>query len=283
MIFDENPSFISTSSGEIAYRRSGKGPALILVHGWPLSSYTFRKILPVLAERFTCYLPDLPGAGDTRWNEKTEFSFAGQARTLKEFIDRVGLDSYSLLAHDTGATIARQLAIIDPERVRKLVLIGTEIPNHRPPWVPLYQKLSYLPGNAAVFRILLKRPGFLKSKMGFGECFHDRKNIDGEFRERFIRPMVESKRRLEGQMRYLRGIEWRLIDSLKEGHRKISAPTLLIWGEDDPTFPVERAREMIGQLPNCRGLETVPRAKLFVHEERPEAVGRMACEFLTGT
>jgi pimeloyl-ACP methyl ester carboxylesterase len=283
MIFDEKPSFISVSSGEIAYRKLGSGPDLILVHGWPLSSYTFRKIVPDLAERFTCWLPDLPGAGETKWSARTEFSFTGQAKTLKDFIDQVGLKSYSLLAHDTGATIARQLAIIDPERVRKLVLIGTEIPNHRPPWVPLYQKLSYLPGNAAAFRVLLKRPEFIKSKMGFGECFHDRKLIEGEFRERFIRPMVEDKRRLEGQMRYLRGIDWKLIDSLREGHKKITAPTLLIWGEDDPTFPVERAREMIGQLPNCRGLETVPRAKLFVHEERPEAVARMAREFLTGS
>ena len=283
MIFDEKPTFVSTTSGEIAYRKCGSGDALVFVHGWPLSSYTFRKILPLLSDRFTCYLPDLPGAGETKWTEKTEFSFRGQARTLKELIDHLGLKSYSLLAHDTGATIARQLAITDPDRVRKLVLIGTEIPNHRPPWVPLYQKLSYVPGNSAAFRVLLKRPEFLKSKMGFGECFHDRKLIDGEFRVRFIQPMVESKRKLEGQMRYLRGIDWKLIDGLKDEHRKISAPTFFIWGEDDPTFPVERAREMIGQLPNCRGLETVPKAKLFVHEERPEAVGRMAREFLTGS
>jgi pimeloyl-ACP methyl ester carboxylesterase len=55
---------------------------------------------------------------------------------------------------------------------------------------------------------------------------------------------------------------------------------LLVWGEDDPTFPIARARAMAGQFRDCRGLVAVPRARLLLHEERPEAVAAAALPFL---
>src|SRR6185295_6319548 len=95
-IFDEKPSFVATAAGEVAYRKTGQGEPLVFVHGWPLSSVTFRNVLPAFAAKFTCYLPDLLGAGETKWNDRTEFSFKNQARNLKEWIDALGLKSYSL-------------------------------------------------------------------------------------------------------------------------------------------------------------------------------------------
>jgi pimeloyl-ACP methyl ester carboxylesterase len=56
-------------------------------------------------------------------------------------------------------------------------------------------------------------------------------------------------------------------------------PVLLIWGADDPTFPVALARAMVGQFPNARIAE-IPGAKLLVHEEKPAEVARLALEFL---
>ncbi len=76
------------------------------------------------------------------------------------------------------------------------------------------------------------------------------------------------------------GIDWRMVDGLQTEHAKITAPTLLIWGEDDPVFPVREARPMADQLANCKAFITVPGAKLFVHEEKPETVARIALEFL---
>jgi pimeloyl-ACP methyl ester carboxylesterase len=56
-------------------------------------------------------------------------------------------------------------------------------------------------------------------------------------------------------------------------------PVRLIWGADDPTFPVALAREMVKQLPDARLVE-VPGARLLVHEERPDDVAGAVIEFL---
>src|SRR5262245_49534224 len=113
-LWQKPPEFADVGSARIAWRTVGRGEPLLLIHGWPLSSFSFRKLLPRLAERFTCVLPDTPGLGETEWRDETDFRFAGQAESLRRFVDALGLASYSVLAFDTGATIARQLALIDP-------------------------------------------------------------------------------------------------------------------------------------------------------------------------
>src|SRR5205823_3970659 len=146
-------------------------------------------------------------------------------------------DSLSIVAHDTGATIARELAIILGSRVRKLVAIGTEIPRHRPPWIQLFQTTTRLPGAAMSFQWMLRSRTFRRSSMGFGGCFTDLDRIEGEFAEAFVEPLIRDSKQIRGQIRYLQGIDWRLVDSLATRHKEIEAATLLVWGEDDPVFP----------------------------------------------
>jgi haloalkane dehalogenase len=275
------PDFADVGSARIAWRSAGRGEPLLLVHGWPFSSWSFRRLLPLLAERFTCVLPDTPGLGETIWSGATSFRFADQADALRRFADALGLSRYSVLAFDTGATLARQLALIDPRRVQRLVLLNTEIPGHRPPFIPLFQRSVALPGSAASMRLLLRSRRLRRSALGFGGCFADPSRIDDpEFLAGTVAPLLASKQRLEGARRYLAGIDWELVDGLAERHAEIEAPVLLVWGEDDPTFPIARARPMAAQLRDCRGFVPIARARLLAHEERPDAVAAAAVPFL---
>src|SRR5207253_5735062 len=135
--FDVPMQKLDTGTARLACRRYGSGSPLLLVHGFPLSGFTWRKVLPELSKRHTCYVPDLPGMGESEWTDKTDFSFPGQAQTLKTLVDRLGLEHYGVLAQDTGGTFARYLALADGARLGKVVLINTEVPHHRPPWIPL--------------------------------------------------------------------------------------------------------------------------------------------------
>jgi pimeloyl-ACP methyl ester carboxylesterase len=236
-------------------------------------------VLPALAARHTCYVPDVPGMGDTEWTEATDFSFPGQGRTLKAFADRLGLTRYSVLAQDTGGTFARCLALEDVARVEKLVLINTEMPRHRPPWIPLYQFLMGVPGTLTVFGFLLRSNVYLRSAMGFGGCFVDLRLLEGSVHEQFVEPLLRSPLRREGMRRYLRGATWEPVDALERDHARLTMPVQLIWGADDPTFPVERARQMVGQFPDAR-LAEVRGARLLVHEEKPAEVARITLDFL---
>ena len=270
--------FLELPANRVAFREIGSGEPLLLIHGYPLSGLTFRRVAPALSARFRCIVPDLPGAGLTEWSDGTDFRFAAQAQTLKAFADALSLTSYRVLAHDTGGTIARQLALIDPERVRSLVLIGTEIPNHRPPFIPFAQRIAH-PRVTIGFKLAMRSRRFLSSKAAFGGCFWNPKLIFGEFYDTHITPVLVEDRRVQGLTHYLLGIDWELLDGLAERHREITAPTLLVWGEEDTVFPVQQARPMADQLGDCRGFITIPRARLFVHEEHPEEVIRIACEF----
>jgi len=270
---------IDTGTARLPCRSFGDGPALLLVHGFPLSGFTWRKILPALSARYTCYVPDLPGLGESRWTDRTDFSFPGQGRTLKALVDGLGLTRYSVLAQDTGGTFARYLALEDPTRIEKLALINTEIPGHRPPWIPLYQFLMRLPGTPTAFRWMLRSSAFLRSPMGFGGCFNDLRLIEGDFHAHVVEPLIRSAERRDGMRRYLIGAAWGPVDALEDDHARIRMPVRLIWGVDDPTFPIDLARNMTRQFPNARLVE-VAGARLLAHEERPDAVADAMIEFL---
>ena len=263
----------------LAYRVSGTGHPLLLLHGYPLNSLTFRHVVPPLAEDFTCYVPDLLGAGETDWSHSRDFSFTAQAETLKAFVNSQGWTSYSVVGHDTGGTIARKLALIDSTRVSHLVLIGTEIPDHRPPWIERFQKTAN-PKVTILFRTLMRFKWCRHSSAAFKGCFYDARLIDGEFYRVLIEPAIASTHRTSGLISYLLGIDWKLVDSLRTGHASITAPTLLIWGAEDTVFPVEIARRMIDQLGNCKGFVAIRNARLFVHEEHPAKVAKLIREFM---
>jgi haloalkane dehalogenase len=277
--FDAPAQRVDTGSARLVCRRYGSGSPLLLVHGFPLSGFTWRKVLPELSKHHTCYVPDLPGMGESEWTDETDFSFPGQGRTLKALVDHLGLDRYAVLAQDTGGTFARYLGLTDGPRIEKLMLINTEVPHHRPPWIPLYQRLIHVPGATAGFGVLLRSRTFLRSGMGFGGCFTDLALLDGDFHEHVVQPLLDSARRMDGMARYLRGLVWGPVDALEQAHARIAMPVELIWGADDPTFPVEHARRMVKQLPDARLVE-IPGARLLVHEEKPAEVARAVLSFL---
>lgn len=159
-----------------------------------------------------------------------------------------------------------------------MVLIGTEIPNHRPPYIELLQRIAN-PRVTIFFKVAMRSRRFLRSRAAFGGCFWDRNLIFGEFHATHIAPVLASDHRIRGLTHYLLGIDWALVDGLSGRHREITAPTLLVWGEEDTVFPVKEARPMADQLGDCRGFVIVPRARLFVHEERPEEIVRIARDF----
>ncbi|MGZ4800992.1 MAG: alpha/beta fold hydrolase [Acidimicrobiia bacterium] len=273
------PEWFDLDGTTVPVRRFGAGPALLLVHGFPLSGFTWRFLIPELASRATCIAVDLPGLGDSGWTERTDFSFPGQGRTLRHLADALELDEYAVLAQDTGGTFARFLTLEDP-RVRRLALVNTEIPGHRPPWVPFYQRLMSVPGATELLGVLARSGRYVRSPMAFGGCFVDPGLLEGEFHEQYIAPIVASASHRDGIRRYLLGAKWPPVDELAELHARITIPVRLVWGREDPTFPIDLARPMLDQLPDATLVE-IQGARLLPHEERPDAVLDAVAEFLT--
>jgi pimeloyl-ACP methyl ester carboxylesterase len=271
---------VRVGDAAVHWRQEGSGPAVVFLHGFPLSGETWSGVVARLRDRFTCWAPDLIGLGESRSESDADYASQGQARVLQSALRQLGVDAYALVGNDTGGWIARELALIDAPRVSHLVLTNTEIPGHRPPWIPTYQALAHAPGARGLLRQLLRPRALRRSPLVFGGCFHDLAHLDGEFHARFVEPLLRSDARLDGALRFLRCMKFTRIDEFERLHRQLALPTLFVWGADDPTFPLRRARAMLPQFPNVAGFHEVARAKLFVYAEHPQEVAGYIARFL---
>jgi len=109
----------------IFYRQAGDAaaPVLLLLHGFPASSFMFRELIPRLADRYRVIAPDLPGFGFTEVPEERryEYSFDVLAGTIEAFADALGLNRYAIYVFDYGAPTGFRLAMRHPERVTAIV------------------------------------------------------------------------------------------------------------------------------------------------------------------
>jgi len=109
----------------IFYRSAGDtaAPVLLLLHGFPSSSFMFRELIPRLADRYRVIAPDLPGFGFTEVPEgrKYKYSFDALAGTIEAFTDALGLTRYAIYVFDYGAPTGFRLAFRHPERVTAIV------------------------------------------------------------------------------------------------------------------------------------------------------------------
>lgn len=272
---------IQINEVSFALRQSGQGADLIFIHGFPTHGYTWRKIIPKLSAQFRCHILDLPGLGDSIWSTKANLNIAVQAKNIIQLLVQLDVKKCSVIAHDSGATIARLMAIQCPGVVKNLVLINTEIPNHRPPFIELYQFASRIPFSYYYFQRKLSQKRFVKSAMGFRQAYSNKTMFDNvENLGPYLNPLIHSKKKIKGAFRFLRGIDWKIIDGFIHSHKEIEAKILMLWGENDRTFPIALAKEMTNQFTSKVVFETIPNASLLPHEEKPILVTEKIISFI---
>lgn len=107
---------------EVAVRVAGAPdrPALLLLHGFPSSSASFRDVMGPLAQECRVIAPDLPGFGASE--PLQEPSFSRFAEVVEELLARLGVTSFHLYLHDFGAAVGLYLATRAPQRIRSLVI-----------------------------------------------------------------------------------------------------------------------------------------------------------------
>jgi pimeloyl-ACP methyl ester carboxylesterase len=116
---------IEVDGVHVFYRSAGnpEAPVVLLLHGFPSSSFMFRNLISLLADQYRVIAPDLPGFGFTEVPEgrKYTYTFDALADTLDGFTEALGLKSYAIYVFDYGAPTGLRLAMRHPERVTAIV------------------------------------------------------------------------------------------------------------------------------------------------------------------
>jgi pimeloyl-ACP methyl ester carboxylesterase len=116
---------ISVGGMNVAYSETGDGPPVLLLHGWPTSSYLWREIGPQLASEHRVIAPDLPGFGASSKPVGARYSFEFFEGTLDALADQLGIEQIGLAVHDLGGPVGVHWALGRPGRVSRLALLNT--------------------------------------------------------------------------------------------------------------------------------------------------------------
>jgi pimeloyl-ACP methyl ester carboxylesterase len=109
----------------IFYREAGpkNAPTILLLHGYPTSSFMFRNLIPILSEKYHVIAPDLPGFGfsDAPTRQEYQYTFDNMAKTMQAFIDEIKLKRFAVYIFDYGAPVGLRLAMNNPEKITGII------------------------------------------------------------------------------------------------------------------------------------------------------------------
>lgn len=255
------------SGGEIAYIDEGRGPAVLLVHGFPTSAHLWRDLVPILAPRFRVVAPDLLGYGDSEKPTDAPVQVLAQAGYVRELLEALGIDRAAVVGHDIGGGIAQLLAF--DGLVETLVLIDSICLDSWPiEGVRMIQQAD----PAAVDQEFVANLVTMTFDLGMG---HPGRMQD-EDREELIRPWRTDPLAL---IRAAQGIDGVGLVGTEDRLASLETRTLIVWGEDDPFQPSELAERLGGLLPGST-VALLPGCSHFVTEDSPEAVLPLISEYL---
>ncbi len=271
--------WLELGHARLPYWVIGRGPDLVLVHGWPVDGRTWRRIVPVLAERFTCHVVDLPGAGRSTWTEATPRGCDGLTASLMQAVEKMELDErFGFVAFDSGGGFARKVAAQLPARIVGLALGNTETPKDYSRLFLATLRNGRRLGAKTAMWLGLQLPSVRRKAW---ETSVTDPTLCQELAELFVRPIARDRRRFAGVFVLADGLRAEDFDGCDDAHRQITAPVRLIWGTDDPWFRLDAAKRMLAQFGGPATLVEVPGGKLFVHEEFPDVFAAQVVDHFT--
>jgi len=155
----EQGRYVTVAGIETFVITLGTGPDVVLLHGNPSSSYSWRHWLPKLAERFRVHAIDLPGYGFSEKPADAPYTASWMAGHVAAYLDVVQVESAILVGNSMGGGIASEIAAIYPRRARALVLVAPGgLPSDEVEAPPFAYQLARLPGVASLAPFLPLRP-----------------------------------------------------------------------------------------------------------------------------
>src|SRR6266478_9570826 len=243
---------------QVFYRTAGEAnaPVVLLLHGFPASSFMFRELIPRLADHYRVIAPDLPGFGFTEvpTERRYVYSFDGLARTIEAFTRALNIDRYAIYVFDYGAPTGFRLAMAHPDRVTAIVSQNGNAYEEGlgEAWGPIRK---YWAAPTAENRDIL-RQSILTAGGTRWQYTHGVANPESAPPEAYTLDTALLERagnkeiQLDLFLNYASNVE--LYPTFQEYFRKSKPPLLAIWGKNDPFFVPAGAEAFRKDIPSAK-------------------------------
>jgi pimeloyl-ACP methyl ester carboxylesterase len=268
------------------YRESGdrSRPTVVLLHGYPASSHSYRELIPLLSGRYHVIAPDNLGSGysDKPDPETTNYSFDLLAKHTADLLKVLKIESYVLYMQDFGAPVGFRLMMMEPSRVKAIIAQNAN---------------AYLEGIGETRKQFFIQAQLDKSPENVAKLFaatgpdaiknsQYRRDVKG--REEIMSPdtwtydshFLETEKQRNIQVKLFQDYKSNLdaYPSWQELMKKHQFPALVVWGENDPVFIAKGAQAYLKDLPKAE-LHLLD-AGHFAVEEKPVEIAKKVIQFL---
>jgi pimeloyl-ACP methyl ester carboxylesterase len=266
--------FVDAAGARVHYVRAGEGRPMVLIHGLVGSAANWRRNMGALASDACVYAIDLVNMGQSERVEGLDASLAATADQVAACMDALGLEQADIAAHSHGGGVALMLAARHPERVRSLILFAPINPFSASG--DLLVKLYSTGLGRQIARLAPHLPRRVQL-FGLGRMYGDPRRIVDGCLQGYIDGM-----RVPGTIGHILAIVrgwFKEMEALKAALPRVTAPTLLVWGDRDRAVDPASAMQVKRVLVQAE-LRVVRGAGHIVFEEMPEIANGLMREWL---
>ncbi len=266
-------NFVNVDGLNVHYRSAGAGEPVLLLHGFPTSSFLWRHVAPHIAHTNRVIALDLPGFGQSDKPLDVSYSFRFFEQFLSSFLEALELETISLVVHDLGGPIGLYWACQHPDRVRKLALLNTLVYPEFSWAVILFVLAVRLPG----LRSILSSPWGLRAALKIG--IHDKTKITPEALAAVQAPF-ESQDARRALIKAGSNLHPNGFRDIAHQLPEFKIPVRAIYGEHDRILPdvAKTLQRVARDLPQTV-VSALPDCSHFLQEECPDEVGRLLADF----
>lgn len=264
--------FVRLGDQLVHVEQAGKGDPVVLLHGFGASTYSWRKVIPALAESFRVVAIDLNGFGYTQRPESfASYTREGQAELVLRVMDALEIESAHLIGHSYGGGLTLWIASRHPSRVRSMVLVDSSAPTYAND--RRSRAAAWRPLNSLFLRVWVLHPRTVRRALL--HSFYDDSLVTPELVGEYF-----DRIRIEGVTAAYYGLTAPAPGETEPVElTEIKVPALVVWGVEDELVPLAGGRKAAGLMPNAE-LAVMERVGHVPMEERPEEWLRLVIPFL---
>lgn len=264
----KHATFAEVDGVRVRYVDVGKGPAVVLLHGFASSLDTWHGIIPVLSKTHRVIALDLKGFG---WTGRPpgDYSPRAQAKLVFDLLSQRKVDHVAVVAHSWGCSVALAMALAHPERVTRLALYDAWVYEEQLPSTFQWARADVL--GEMLFDLYYKQLPAEKMSAAFYDQRYVTQDLVDQVKSALDRPgtTAAALAAVRGQRFY----------AVQRRYKKVAQPVLLLWGRDDRVAPVKVANRLLRDLPDSK-LIVYPRCGHFPMIEAASASTRDLVHFI---